>query len=795
MVEELSFEEARRRVPQGFPGCKTSEDLEPLTEIIGQERAVKALEFGLKIKQGGFNLYAAGPRGTGKQTALESFLKELAKDQSLPPDWCYVNNFDDPLKPNAIQLPAGSGKGFQRDIERFSEELKRALTQSFESDEYSARREEVIQAVQEKQTGISQELREKAEDAGFGLRRTPIGVVLVPIINGKPASPEDLQRLPRERQQEIQAKRQQVQQEFRTTMRELRGVEKEAREAVEELNGEVADYALEPLFSELLEKYGDNNEIRAFLRAVKEDILTNLKMILGREQQEESQVPAFLSQAMTDPTDRYKVNLIVDNSDLEGAPVITEINPTLQRLLGKVEKEAKFGALTTDYSMIRSGSLHAANGGFLIIPVEEVLTKPFAWEGLKRTIMNGEIEIEEVYERLGFMSTKSLQPEPIPLDLKVVLTGEVQLYHMLYLLDRDFIEIFKVKAEFDTSMPRSEKSLREYAAFICTLCRKENLKHCDASGIGAIIEYGSRMAADREKLSTLFAQVSDVVREANFYAEQEHSDYISKKHVDRALEEKVYRSNLIQEKVEEMITRGTLLIDIDGEKVRQVNGLSVLNLGDYQFGRPTRVTAGIGVGKEGIIDIEREAQMGGPIHTKGIQILSGYLNDKYAEDKPLSLTARLVFEQTYSGVEGDSASSTELYCLLSALSGKPIKQYLAVTGSVNQQGEVQAIGGVNEKVEGYYHVCKAIGLTGKQGVVVPKSNVKNLMLKEEVVAAIKDHRFHIYPVETIEEGIEVLTGIKAGTKTPDGTYAEGTINYLVQKRLAEMADAAKRYKA
>jgi lon-related putative ATP-dependent protease len=795
MVKELSFEEARRRVPEGFPGCKTSEDLESLTEIIGQERAVQALEFGLKIKQKGFNLYAAGPRGTGKQTALESFLKELAKDQSPPPDWCYVNNFDDPLKPNAIELPAGSGKGFQREMERFSEELKRALTQSFESDEYSERREEVIRSVQEKQTGISQELREKAEEAGFVLRRTPIGVVLVPIINGKPASPEDLQRLPPERQKEIRAKRQQVQQEFRTTMRELRGVEKEAREAVEELNREVADYALEPLFSELLDKYGDNDEIRAFLRAVKEDILTNLKVILGREQQEESQVPAFLRQAMTDPTDRYKVNLIVDNSDLEGAPVITEINPTLQRLLGKVEKEAKFGALTTDYSMIRSGSLHAANGGFLIVPVEEVLTKPFAWEGLKRTIMNGEIEIEEVYERLGFLSTKSLQPEPIPLDLKVILTGEVQLYHMLYLLDKDFKEIFKVKAEFDTSMPRNEKSLREYAAFICTLCRKENLRHCDASGIGAIIEYGSRMAADREKLSTLFAQVSDVVREANFYAEQEDSDYIGKKHVDTALDEKVYRSNLIQEKVEEMITRGTLLIDIDGEKVRQVNGLSVLNLGDYQFGRPTRVTAGIGVGKEGIIDIEREAQMGGPIHTKGIQILSGYLNDKYAEDKPLSLTARLVFEQTYSGVEGDSASSTELYCLLSALSGKPIKQYLAVTGSVNQQGEVQAIGGVNEKVEGYYHVCKAIGLTGKQGVVVPKSNVKNLMLKEEVVAAIKDHRFHIYPVGTIEEGIEVLTGIKAGTKTPDGTYPEGTINYLVQKRLAEMAESAKRYKA
>jgi lon-related putative ATP-dependent protease len=795
MVRELSPEEARRRVPDGFPGCKTSEDLESLIEIIGQERAVKALEFGLRIKQEGFNLYAAGPRGTGKQTALESFLKALAKEKPTPPDWCYVNNFSDPLKPNAIRLPAGMGKEFQRDMERFSEELKRALTQSFESDEYSERREQVLQSVQQKQTDISQELREKAEEAGFVLRRTPIGVVLVPIINGKPASGEDLQRLPQQKQKEIQEKRQQLQQEFRNTMRELRGVEKEAQSAVEKLNRDIADYALEPLFSELTEKYGDNEEIKQFLGDVKEDILGNLQMILGGEREEGSQVPALLRQAVKDPTEGYKVNLIVDNSNLAGAPVITEINPTLQRLLGRVEKEARFGALITDYSMIRSGSLHTANGGFLILPVEEVLTKPFAWEGLKRTILNGEIEIEEVYERLGFLSTKSLQPEPIPLDLKVVLTGEVQLYHMLYLLDKDFKEIFKVKAEFDTSMPRSDKTIEEYAAFICTLCRKENLKHLDASGIGAVIEYGSRIAADQEKLSTLFAQVSDIVREANFYAEQENHEYISKKHVDKALEEKVYRSNLIQKKIEEMITRGILLIDIDGEKVRQVNGLSVLNLGDYQFGQPTRVTAGIGVGKDGIIDIEREAQMGGPIHTKGIQILSGYLNDKYAEDKPLSLTARLVFEQTYSGVEGDSASSTELYCLLSALSGKPIKQYLAVTGSVNQKGEVQAIGGVNEKIEGYYEVCKAIGLTGKQGVVIPKSNVKNLMLKEEVVDTIREGRFHIYPVETIEEGIEVLTGVKAGQKTPDGTYPEGTINYLVQKRLSEMAESAKSYKA
>ncbi len=579
-------------------------------------------------------------------------------------------------------------------------------------------------------------------------------------------------------------------------MRELRNLEKEAQSAVEELNKEVANYALDPLFSELIEKYEDIEEIKEFLQDVKEDILDNLEMILGQEQKEEGpQLPPFLRGMAKDPTDRYKVNLIVDHSDLKGAPVEVQMNPTYQRLLGTVEKEARFGALVTDYTMIRSGSLHKANGGFLVIPVEDLLTNPLSWDGLKRALMNEEIEIEEIAERLGFLTTKSLRPESIPLNAKVILTGVPRFYHLLYVLDKDFKELFKVKAEFDTTMDRNDQNIKKYASFICTLCGKENLKHLDPSGIEAVIEFGSRLAADKEKLSTLFSEVSDIIREANFYAEEEKTDHISREHLERALEEKIYRSNLIQKKIEEMITRGTLLIDIEGEEVGQVNGLSVMSLGDYQFGRPTRVTAALGVGREGIIDIEREAEMGGPIHTKGVQILSGYLNEKYAEDKPLSLTARLVFEQTYSGVEGDSASSTELYALLSALSGKPIKQYLAVTGSVNQKGDVQAIGGVNEKIEGYYEVCKAKGLNGKQGVIIPESNVKNLMLKKEVVDAIKEGEFHIYPVKTIKEGIEALTGIQAGEKKPDGTYPEDTINHIVQRRLTEMAESVRKYKA
>ncbi len=796
MIKELSHEQVTKKLPENLLRCKTSEELEPLTQIIGQERAVKALEFGLKIQQKGFNVYAAGMRGTGKQTALESFLKEMAKTRPTPPDWCYVNSFDDTLKPNAIKLPAGTGKEFQKDMELFTRDVKNALTQSFESEEYSDRRQEVINSVQEKQKEISQKLSRKAEEAGFALQRTPVGLVLIPIIDGKPLTEEDLQRLPYEKKREIQQKRQLLEQEFRSTMRELRSLEKEAQLAVDDLNGEVADYAMDHLFSELIVRYKDVEEIKDYLQDVKKDILENLETILGQEQETQiPQLPPFLRGMTQDPMDRYKVNLIVDNSDLEGAPVEIEMNPTYQRLLGTVEKEARFGALITDFTMIRGGSLHRANGGFIIIPVEDLFTNPLSWEGLKRALMNEEIEIEEITERLGFLTTKSLRPESIPLDAKVILTGEPQFYHLLYVLDKDFKELFKVKAEFDTTMDRNDENIRKYASFICSLCTKERLKHLDPSGIEAVIEYSSRLAADKEKLSTLFAKVADVIREANFYAEEEKNEHVSRDHIERALEEKIYRSNLIQKKIEEMITRGTLLIDIDGEEVGQVNGLSVSSLGDYEFGRPTRVTAALGVGKDGIIDIEREAEMGGPIHTKGVQILSGYLNDKYAEDKPLSLTARLVFEQTYSGVEGDSASSTELYALLSALSGKPIKQYLAVTGSVNQKGDVQAIGGVNEKIEGYYEVCKAEGLNGKQGVMIPDSNVKNLMLKKEVVEAIRDRKFHIYSVSNIHEGIEVLTGVNAGEKKPDGTYPEGTINHIVQERLTKMAESAKKYKA
>ncbi len=508
---------------------------------------------------------------------------------------------------------------------------------------------------------------------------------------------------------------------------------------------------------------------------------------------QEAGLPFGMPWMKEDPYKKYEVNVIIDNSENKGAPVIVEGNPTYHNLLGRTEKEAQFGALTTDFSMIRPGAIHKANGGYLIIPVEELLRNPFSYDGLKRDLRDGNIVIEEPEERYGFLSVKTLKPQPIPLSAKIILIGDPYVYQLMFQLDTDFRELFKIKAEFDTVMDRTEEKVNQYASWVCTFCEKENLKHLDGTGIAKLVEYSSRVADDQYKLSIQFSHIADIIREANFYAEQENAEFITGEHIKKAIEEKVYRSKLIQEKIQEMIKRGFFLIDTADQSIGQVNGLSVMGLGDFAFGNPSRVTASIGLGREGVIDIEREAKMGGPIHTKGVLILSGFINDKYARDKPLSLSARIVFEQNYEGVEGDSASSTELYSILSALSGLPIKQNIAVTGSVNQKGEVQAIGGVNEKIEGFFEVCKLKGLTGQQGVMIPESNVQNLMLKEEVVEAVKAGKFNIYAVKTIDEGIEFLTGTKAGQRRTDGTFEEDTVNYLVDKQLREMADKLKQY--
>ena len=789
MIKELDYEQTRRKCPQDFITCKATSELNPLTEIIGQDRALKALQFGLDIKEEGFNVYVAGLPGTGKKTAIMTFLEKKAKEMPVPPDYCYVYNFEDSQKPNALRLPPGKGSEFVKDMEKFVEEMKKAIIAAFESEDYATRREDTLGQYEEKKQELMRELNQKAQEAGFVLQRSQIGMVIVPVINGQIINEQQFGILPQSVRDEIQDRRKKLQDELRTAFRQFRDIDRDAEAEVEKFNKEVANYALDPLLDSLKEDYGEITECDAYLDSVKKDILANLSSMLGAQQeQQDNPFAAMMGRAQEDPTERYVVNLIVDNSKLEGAPVVMEMNPGHDKLFGLTEKEARFGALITNYTMIRGGSAHEANGGFLVIPIEELARNPGSYEALKRTILDQKLEIEELAARLGYISTRSLRPEPIPFTAKVILVGETRYYYMLYQADPEFKKTFKVKAEFDSTMERNSENVQEYAKFMCTLVNKEGLKHLDSTGIGSIVEYSSRLAADQEKLSTQFTEISDIIREANYYAQTNGSKYITHEHVHQAIEAKIYRSNLIEEKLGEMIERGSILVDTDGEKVGQVNGLAVLGMGDYMFGKPSRITASVGLGKEGIIDIEKKAEMGGPTHTKGVHILTGFLTNRYAKKHPLSLTARLTFEQSYSGVDGDSASSTETYAMLSALSEVPIKQYFAVTGSVNQKGEVQAIGGVNQKIEGFFDLCKVRGLTGKQGVMIPHSNVKNLMLREDVVEAVKEGKFHIYPVETIDQGIEVLTGVPAGEPDEEGIFPENSINDLAQKKLDEMAE-------
>jgi lon-related putative ATP-dependent protease len=796
MVTKLSVEKLRNLCDPSLMQCESTKDLAPLGEIIGQERAVRALKFGLGIKDQGFNMYVAGYPGTGRKTTVKNFVEAQAKTQPVPPDWCYVNNFGNQYEPKAIQLPPGKGKEFRNDMKNFVENIKTALPKAFESEDYAARREATIRGLEDQRKRVIDELDAKAQQEGFMIQTTPIGLLLIPVLDGKPLSEEEMLALPQKTKDKLAEKREKLEADFRNTVRQLIDMERQIHDALKKLNKEVALYAIGNVLERLREKYGNQSEVKAYLQTVENDMLENLQQFIRRDGAEpQEQLPFQMPWMREDPYKKYEVNVLIDNSETKGAPVVMETNPTYPNLLGRTEKEAQFGALTTDFSMIRGGSIHKANGGYLIIPVEELLQNPLSYDGLKRDLRDGSMTIAEPEERYGFLSVKTIKPQPIPLAAKVILIGNPYLYQLMFQADPDFKDLFKIKAEFDTVMDRTEEKVKQYAGWVCTLCEKEGLKHLDGSGVAKIVEHSSRIAEDQYKLSTQFAYVADIIREANYYASQDNSDFITGDHIKKAIEEKVYRSKLIQEKIQEMIKRGFFLIDTAKERVGQVNGLSVMGLGDFAFGNPSRVTASVGLGREGVIDIEREAKMGGPIHTKGVLILSGYMNDKYARDKPLSLSARLVFEQNYEGVEGDSASSTELYSILSALSGLPIKQNIAVTGSVNQKGEVQAIGGVNEKIEGFFEVCKLQGLTGEQGVMIPESNVQNLMLKEEVVDAVKAGTFNIYSAKTIDEGIEFLTGTKASQRGSDGSFEEGTVNYLVDKQLTVMADKLREYPA
>ncbi|MCF6156996.1 MAG: ATP-binding protein [wastewater metagenome] len=797
MNYEVHTDELRRKFDPEDLGIEDTSELEHLKGIIGQKRAVNALQFGLKVKGIGFNIFVAGPPGVGKIASVKSFVEDMAKEKTVPPDWCYVNNFEDSYNPRAIKLPAGKGCEFREDMNALFDHVQKDLPKVFESDEYTARREEIVNELTKRRDAISEEINQKASEEGFVIQPTPIGIMIIPLKNGRPLSDEEFQSLPESVRKEIQEKQSRLQNELKGVMKNMRKLEHRARESVKELDQKVALHVVGELMDDLIEKYDQSPEIKKFLHDVQDDILRNIDMFKVLQQKGAAPSP-FANvqlQVMQETTLRkYQVNVLIDNSKQKGGPVILELNPTYHNLVGRIEKEVIMGALTTDFTQIKAGSLLRANGGFLIISIEDVLRNFQSWEALKRALYSCDVQIEELGERLGFMTTKTLRPQPIPIDVKVVLVGQPIFYRLLYFLDHEFAELFKVKADFDTRMDTTRENMNNFMSFISTFCSKEKIRHLDNAATADVMEYASRLAEDKEKLSTKFGHLADILREANFWSMEDGEPLIRSRHIRKTLDEKIYRSNLIEERIREMIDRGLILIDTAGEKVGQVNGLSVINLGDYQFGKPNRITATVEPGHSGIIDIEREVKLAGPIYSKGVLIVSGYLVNKYMQGKPTTLTARLVFEQSYEGVEGDSASAAELYSLLSVLAEVPIKQGIAVTGSVNQVGQVQAVGGINYKIEGYYDVCRVKGLTGNQGVIIPRSNVRNLILRKDVAEAVISKKFTIWTIDTIDEGIELLTGMVAGERQEDGTFPPNTFNEKVSKKLDSFEETLRRSK-
>jgi len=787
MVSKLSPSKLKSSFDHKKLKCRSTGELLPLGGIIGQDRAVKALKFGLNIEDGGFNIFVAGYSGTGRMTGVKNFVEDLAKSKPVPPDWVYVNNFKNSYEPKAIKLPPGRGKVFADDISGFIGSVRELLPKTFSSKDYAEKKESITRSIEDEKNRLLQNLRKKAYQQGFALKTTQIGPFVVPAIGGKPMSEDQYLDLSQNQKDEIQSKKVGVNKVLQETVNKIRDLDRNINDEVSKLNHKVALYSIERFVNDIKENYKDNQGIQDYIEELEKDILKNIKNFLPAAPAK-GVAPNMFPWMKELPFKKYEVNLLVDNSGLSGAPVIIEQNPTHQNLFGRIEKEAQFGVLSTDFTMIHSGSLHKANNGFLVIPVEDLFKNMFSWDSLKMSLRDKRIIIEEASEKLGFISTKGLKPEPIPLNIKVILIGIPYHYNILYNADSEFKKHFKVKADYDLVMKRDNVNIKNFARFICTLCIKENLNHLKSSAISKILEYGTRLAGDQNKISTRFSEISNIIIEANYYSKENNKSFIEEEHIAKAIEEKYYRSNLIQEKIREMMRDGTMLIDTSGSVVGQVNGLSVLSLGDYSFGRPSRVTVSIGMGKAGIIDIERETKMGGPIHTKGVLILSGYLTEKYAVERPLNISARIVFEQSYGGIEGDSASSAELYAMLSAVSGVPISQDLAVTGSVNQKGEVQAIGGVNEKIEGFFEVCKMRGFNNKQGVLIPHSNIKNLMLKDEVIKEVKSGNFNIYGIKTIDEGIEVLTGIKAGKRGKSGKFPKDTINLLIDERIKDFTE-------
>jgi lon-related putative ATP-dependent protease len=782
--------------------CKTSKDVTLLEGVIGQDRAVKSMEFGLSMEAPGYNIFVLGPQGTGKTTYSQMVVSKVASRRKVPDDWCYINNFSEWDKPLAISLPAGRAKVFQKDMEKLIANLVVYIPKAFEGSNFQQQKDDIIQKTNKQMTEILRDIDKIAKNAGFAIQQAGPRILLIPLIEGRQMTQEEFNNLSEEEREKIDEKRNQTAKEIDEKIRDGQMVQRLAEEKAAEIQKQAALEAAAPFMEQLKEKYRDFRQIVDYLDKVLKDVAENheifssvrhsldeniiTKLQDGSDSLEEENIFEKTASVkdLKDPFTRYKVNLFINNENTKGAPVITENSPYYYNLFGKIEYKSHMMTTVTDFTMIKPGAIHKANGGYLILQAKDLLMDPFAWASLKKALKYKEAVVENIGEQSRYVPTVTLKPQPIPLNLKVILIGSY-FYYQFLAADEDFRKLFKVIVDFDVEMDRTPENIRHYVAFIASICEGENLKHFNCEALARVVEYGSRLADSQNKLSTRFNMVSEIVYEASALAEADFSEYVEGRHVQQAIKNKRYRSNRLEEKMQEQILNKKVLIDTEGAVVGQVNGLSVMGVSGYAFGLPSRITARTYAGREGIINIERETDMSGNIHSKGVLTLNGYLGGKFAQEKPLGLTAQVTFEQLYGGVEGDSASSAELHAILSSLSGVPIKQNLAVTGSVNQMGEIQPIGGVNEKIEGFFDVCSLKGLTGDQGVIIPVSNIDNLMLKDEVIEAVKNNLFHIYAVSTIEEGIELLTGVKAGKKDAYGEYEKDTIFYLANNKINE----------
>ena len=778
----------RRLDPSALP-FETTAEVDPLDALIGQPRVQDAIDFGIEIDGFGYNLFLAGAPGSGRTETIRGYLTRLAPTRPTADDWVYVHDFDEPQRPRVIRLASGKGRQLAADMDDLIVAARRQVALVFESEGYEDRRRQALADVGQKRDAVLAEMRRFATQYGFALEATPTGLVAGPVLGDRPLTPDEIRLLTPERQAEIERNGAQVQEAVVAGLRRLHLLDRDATERMRRLDREIATFAVDPLLQMLREKYQALPDVIAQLDRVRTDIADNVSEFRPPSGEPSAPaVPPWEAAASEERTNRYRVNVFVDNGGRSGAPVIFEPNPTYYNLLGRVEYRGVFGTTVTDFRQIRAGALHRANGGFLILEVADVLRNPPAWDALKRALRARELRIESLGEQLSAMPTVSLAPHPVPLDAKVVLIGTSAVFHLLHSIDDDFGELFKVKVDFAPDMDWTDEHVHSYAAFISRHVRQGDLRQFDRGAVARVVEHGARVRDHQRKLSTRLMEIGDLVTEASFWAGKAGREVVRAEDVDEAISRREGRSNLVEERLQELVTEGTIRIETEGRRVGQVNGLEIMELGDYRFGLPSRVTARVSMGRGTVESIEREIDLSGPIHSKGFLILTGYLAGQYGQEWPLALRATLTFEQSYEGVDGDSASSTELYALLSALARLPITQEIAVTGSVDQYGEVQAVGGVTHKIEGFFRVCRAKGLTGGQGVAIPSANVANLMLSDEVVRAVEEGRFHIWALRTIDEGLELLTGVAAGQRQEDGTYPADTAHRLVHDRLRHYAE-------